>query len=208
MYRTIGVAVLNGAFGRMLRANWRFALVAFAPILLITVWLLLGSFVGILCMNLVAALGAPELVAKIVGSVTGVGGFASLLWLSEPISGLLLRCDEAASIDQFVNGKRPDWSQRLDTFANDVVGAVHEGKADEVLIVGHGFGAVLAINVLGRALARDGGLGPPRRARGAAHAWRQPARGRLQPGGQGLSQPAAAARERARYRLDRCAVAR
>ncbi len=159
MYRTIGVAVLNGAFGRMLRANWRFALIAFAPILLITVWLLLGSFVGLLCMNLVAALGAPELVAKIVGSVTGVGSFASLLWLSEPISGLLLRCDEAASIDQFVNGKRTDWSQRLDTFANDVVGAVHEGKADEVLIVGHGFGAVLAINVLGRALARDGGLG-------------------------------------------------
>jgi len=159
MYRTIGVAVLNGAFGRMLRTNWRFTLVAFAPILLITVWLLLGSFIGILCMNLVAALGAPELVAKIVGSVTGVGGFASVLWLSEPVSGLLQRCDEAASIDQFVNGKRPDWGQRLDAFANDVVGAVREGKADEVLIVGHGFGAVLAINVLGRALARDSGLG-------------------------------------------------
>jgi len=159
MYRTIGVAVLNGVFGRMLRTNWRFALVTFAPILLITVWLLAGSFVGILCMNLVAALGAPELVAKIVGSVTGVGGFASLLWLSEPISGLLQRCDEAASIDQFVNGKRPDWSQRLDAFAGNVVDAVHAGKADEVVIVGHGFGAVLAINVLGRALARDGALG-------------------------------------------------
>ncbi len=114
MYRTTGIALLNGAFGRMLRMNWRFALVAFSPILLITAWLLLGSFVGILCMNLVAALGAPEIVAKIVGGVTGVGGFASVLWLSEPVTGLLQRCDEAASIDEFVNGKRKDWSERMD----------------------------------------------------------------------------------------------
>jgi hypothetical protein len=159
MYRTTGVALLNGAFGRMLRTNWRFALVAFSPILLITAWLLLGSFVGILCMNLVAALGAPVLVSRIVGAVTGVGGFASLLWLTEPISGLLQRCDEAASIDEFVNGKRKDWSQRLDVFAGDVADAVRDSNADEAVIVGHGFGAVLAINMLGRALARDGALG-------------------------------------------------
>jgi pimeloyl-ACP methyl ester carboxylesterase len=159
IYRTTGIALLNGAFGRILRTNWRFALVAFFPILLITAWLLLGSFVGILCMNLVAALGAPALVAKIVGAVTGVGGFASLLWLSEPVTGLLQRCDEAASIDQFVNGKRRDWSERLDEFAADVAKAVRKSKADEIVIVGHGFGAVLAINVLGRALTRDGALG-------------------------------------------------
>lgn len=159
MYRTVGVAVLNGAFGRMLRTNRRFALVSFAPILLITLWLLIGSFVGILCMNLVAALGAPELVAKVVGTVTGFGGFASVLWLSEPLTGLMLRCDEAASIDQYVSGKRPDWSQRLDEFAGAVVDAARNGKADEIVVVGHGFGAVLAINVLGRALARDAGFG-------------------------------------------------
>lgn len=159
IYRTTGIALLNGAFGRILRKNWRFALVAIFPILLLTVWLWLGSFVGILCMNLVAALGAPALVAKIVGAVTGVGGFASLLWLSEPITGLLQRCDEAASIDQFVSGKRRDWSERLDAFAADVAKAVRASKADEVVIVGHGFGAVLAINVLGRALTRDDALG-------------------------------------------------
>jgi len=159
MYRTTGIALLNGAFGRMVRMNWRFALVAFSPIVLITAWLLLGSFVGILCMNLVAALGAPEIVAKIVGGVTGIGGFASVLWLSEPVTGLLQRCDEAASIDEFVNGKRKDWSERMDLFAADIADTVRASKADEVVIVGHGFGAVLAINVLGRALARDGALG-------------------------------------------------
>ncbi len=159
MYRTIGIAILNGAFGRMLRTNWHFALVAFSPILLITAWVLSGSFIGILCMNLVARLGAPELIAKFVGVVTGLGGFSSLLWLTEPFTGLLKRCDQAASIDEFINGKRKDWSQRLDTFAADVVDMVSDGKADEAVIVGHGFGAVLAINVVGRALTRDAALG-------------------------------------------------
>jgi hypothetical protein len=36
---------------------------------------------------------------------------------------------------------------------------VRDGKADEAVIVGHGFGAVLAINVIGRALTRDAALG-------------------------------------------------
>jgi hypothetical protein len=159
MYRTTGVAILNGAFGRMLKKNWRFAAISFVPIFLITALVLFGSFIGLLCMNLVIALRAPELVAKFVGVVTGLGGFGSLLWLTEPLTGLLKWCDEAASIDEFVNGKRKDWSQRLDAFASEVADAVSSSDADEVLVVGHGFGAVLAINVLGRALTRDAALG-------------------------------------------------
>lgn len=159
MYRTTGISLLNGAFWRMLKKNWRFAAIGFLPILLVTVLVLFGSFIGLLCMNLVLSLRAPELVAKFVGVVTGLGGFGSLLWLTEPLTGLLKWCDEAASIDEFVNGKRKDWSQRLDTFAGEVTNAVNGSDADEVLIVGHGFGAVLAINVLGRALTRDATLG-------------------------------------------------
>jgi hypothetical protein len=159
MYRTTGIALLNGAFGRMLKKNWRFAAVSFLPILLITALVLFGSFIGLLCMNLVIALRAPDLVAKFVGVVTGLGGFGSLLWLTEPLTGLLKWCDEAASIDEFVNGKRKDWSERLDLFAKEVAHAVRDSDADEALIIGHGFGAALAINVMGRALTRDPALG-------------------------------------------------
>jgi pimeloyl-ACP methyl ester carboxylesterase len=159
MYRTIGVAILNGAFRRMLRADWRFGLFAFLPLVLITVWILLGSFIGVLCMSLVATLGAPEIVSRIVGAVTGVGGFASLLWLTEPITMLLHRCDEAATTDQLINRKRKDIEQRMDMFARSVVDAVTASKADEVVIVGHSFGSVLAMEVLGRALVRKPELG-------------------------------------------------
>ena len=43
------------------KAHWRFGLFTLYPIVLMTVWLLLGAFVGTLCMKLVAALGAPAL---------------------------------------------------------------------------------------------------------------------------------------------------
>jgi pimeloyl-ACP methyl ester carboxylesterase len=159
MYRTIGVAILNGAFRRVLRADWRFGLFAFFPLVLITAWIFLGTFFGILCMNLVAGLGAPELVSKIVGSVTGAGGFASILWLTEPITRLLQRCDEAATTDQLVNRKRKDIEQRMDTLTSEAVDAVRKSNADEVVIVGHGFGSVLAIDLVGRALVREPALG-------------------------------------------------
>jgi hypothetical protein len=159
LYRTIGVAMLNGAFRRMLRAGWRYSLFALLPLALITAWIFFGTFFGVLCMNLVLQLRAPELVAKIVGSVTGIGGFASILWLTEPMTKLLQRCDAAATVDQIANRKRKDIDARLAAFAGDVVDAVRRSDADEVVITGHGLGAALAIDVLGRALIREPALG-------------------------------------------------
>ena len=159
MYRTTGVSMLNGAFGRIMRVNWRFALLSLAPLLLITFWILLGTFFGVLCMNLVAAMHAPEMVARTVGGVTGVGGFGSLLWLTEPLTRLLLRCDRAATTDQYANRKRPELEQRLYALAAAVVKAIAASKAEEAIVVGHGFGAVIAADVLARALGRDRLLG-------------------------------------------------
>jgi hypothetical protein len=72
---------------------------------------------------------------------------------------LLRRCDEAATTDQLINRKRKDIEQRLDLFAAAAVRAVAASNADEVVIVGHGFGSVLAVDLLGRALVRAPTLG-------------------------------------------------
>jgi hypothetical protein len=158
-YRTIGVSILNGAFRRMLRTDWRYGLFALAPLLTITSWIFFGTFFGVLCMNLVIRLGAPEVIARLVGSVTGVGGFASILWLTEQMTKLLQRCDAAATTDQLVNKKRKDIDARMATFASGVTDTVRKSDADEVVIVGHGLGAALAIDVLGRALIQEPDLG-------------------------------------------------
>ncbi len=159
MYRTTGVAVLNGVLRRVLLANWRYGAFALLPLLLITMWILLGSFFGVLCMALVARLGAPEFVARLVGGVTGVGGFASLLWLTEPVTWLLRRCDQAATTDQYINRKHKDFEQRLNAFGRTIGDIVRASNAEEVLFVGHGLGAAFAIDVVGRALTRDPALG-------------------------------------------------
>ncbi len=159
MYRTLGGAILNGGMTRIMRAHWRFGLFALYPFVLMTIWLLLGAFVGTLCMKLVASLGAPALVANLVGMVTGLGAFASMLWLTEQQTYLLYLCDDGISSHQFAHRQRPDWEERMELFAGAMVEAVRDSDADEVIVVGHSSGSFLAVDVLDRALTRDPALG-------------------------------------------------
>ena len=155
MYLAMGAALANGVVWRILKAHWRFGMFILYPLVLMTVWVLLGAVFGILCMQLVASLGAPVLVARIVGAVTGLGAFASMLWLTEPQTYLLYLCDDVVSTRQFAYRQRPDWEARMEAFAGEVVDAVCASKADEVVIVGHSSGSFLAVDVLDRALIRD-----------------------------------------------------
>jgi pimeloyl-ACP methyl ester carboxylesterase len=82
-----------------------------------------------------------------------------VLWLTERRTYLLYLCDDTASTYQFAHRQRPDWEERMETFAGYVVDAVAESEADEVVIVGHSSGSFLAIDVLDRALERDPDLG-------------------------------------------------
>jgi pimeloyl-ACP methyl ester carboxylesterase len=159
MYRVMGQLIVNGVIGRIMRAHWRFGLFVIFPPVLMTLWLALGATVGGLCMKLVASLGAPAGVQIFVAVVTGIGGFASLIWLTEPLTYLLYMCDDGVSTYQYATGKRPDWEERMEAFAGYVVDAMRASDADEVVVVGHSSGSFLAIDVLDRALARDPELG-------------------------------------------------
>ena len=155
MYRTMGNILVNGVVWRILKAHWRFGLFVLYPLVLTTFWLLLGAFVGTLCMKIVTALGAPTLVGNIVGTVTGLGAFASLLWLTEPRTYLLYLCDDSISTRAFARSERRDWEQRMEIFAGYVADAVRDSDADEAIILGHSSGSFLAVDVLDRALTRD-----------------------------------------------------
>ena len=159
MYRAIGIALFNGVVLRILKAHWRFGLFTIYPMVLMTVWLLLGALLGMLFMKVVADLGAPPLVANIVGLVTGLGSFSSILLLTESKTYLLYLCDDVVATQQFAHRQRPDWEERMDAFAGEVADAVRGSDADEVVIVGHSSGSFLAVDVLDRALARDPQLG-------------------------------------------------
>ena len=159
MYRSYTASLLSGVVPRLVKAHWRFGLFTLYPFVLMTLWIFLGVFVGALTMKLLLMLGAPALVARFVSMITGIGSFASLLWLTEKQTYLLYLCDDCASTYQFATRQRPDWERRMDAFAGYVVDAVAQSDADEVVIVGHSSGSFLAVDVLDRALARDPALG-------------------------------------------------
>ncbi len=159
MYRSYMASLLSGVVPRIVKAHWRFGLFTLYPFVLMTFWILLGVFAGALAMKLLLGLGAPLLVARFVAIVTGIGSFASLLWLTERQTYLLYLCDDGVSTYQFANRQRPDWEKRMEIFAGYVVDAVRHSDADEVVIVGHSSGSFLAVDVLDRALARDPALG-------------------------------------------------
>ena len=159
MYRSYLLAVLSGVVPRLVRAHWRFGLFTLYTFVLMSLWVLLGVAAGVLVGKLLLALGAPALVARTVGTIGGIGTFAAILWLTEKKTYLLYLCDDSVSTWQFANRQRPDWEERLETFAGYVVDAVRRSDADEVLIVGHSSGSFLAVEVLDRALTRDPALG-------------------------------------------------
>jgi hypothetical protein len=159
MYRSYMASLLSGVVPRIMKAHWRFGLFTLYPFVLMTFWIFVGVFAGVLAMKLLLGLGAPLLVARLVGVVTGIGSFGSLLSLTERQTYLLYLCDDSASTYQFATRQRPDWEERMETFAGYVVDAVRQSDADEVVIVGHSSGSFLAVDVLDRALARDPELG-------------------------------------------------
>lgn len=159
MYAATIRALLNGVIVRILKAHWRFGLFTLYTPLLMTLWLACGAAIGILASKLVAALGAPVPVPTMVGLVAAIGSFGSLLWLTESRTYLLYLCDDVVATDRFAHRQRPDWDERMATFAGYVADAVARSDADEVIVVGHSSGSFLAVDVLDRALARDPGLG-------------------------------------------------
>jgi hypothetical protein len=159
MYRVYALSLMSGVGTRIVKAHWRFGLFTLYPLVLMTLWLLLGAVAGVLAVKLLLVLGAPPVVARFVGIITGIGSFGSLLWLTEAKTYLLYLCDDSASTYQFAHRQRPDWERRMENFSGYVVDAVRQSDADEVVIVGHSSGSFLAVDVLDRALARDPALG-------------------------------------------------
>jgi hypothetical protein len=159
LYRTFTLTLLDGVVARIFHAHWRFGLFLFYPFVLMTFWLLLGGVVGLAAGQLATALGAPALAAAIAGAAAVVATFAALIRFTERQTYLLYLCDDGVSTYQFAHGRRPDWEERLDAFARQVVAEVRASDADEAVIIGHSSGSFLAIDVVDRAFQIDPELG-------------------------------------------------
>lgn len=137
---------LGGALWGYLRRAWRYALFFLYPAALIVA---LGALAGLLGLGTARLSGsAPAGVGATVAA--GIGLFA---WAGRALLLNHLLDDWIFSRD-YVHAPDPILEDRLDAAAGRVVEAAGSGAFDEVVVLGHSLGAVLAVDLVDRALAR------------------------------------------------------
>jgi hypothetical protein len=143
--------VLAGTLWRYLLTNWRYAVFFLYPFvmfgLLIAVAFLIGAFAFKITGSIPIAIGG------------GLFGFAALLagpWRWLQLGNLF---DDWIFSRQYIRSGNPEIERRLDRLAAELVAAASNSAADEILVIGHSLGAVLAVDLLDRALKLDPALG-------------------------------------------------
>src|SRR5262249_21175333 len=157
---------VTGTMFRYIFANQRYAIFFLFPILAVVLFAVGGWLAAHL---LTAVLGLEGISAAAAGIAVGVAVFLLLLrWPGgrprvQPVVGGLWRVqqllDDWICANDYLHGRRPDIDARLDRFAETLLARAREGAVDEIVVVGHSLGAMLVLDVLVRALARDADFG-------------------------------------------------
>jgi hypothetical protein len=143
--------VLVGALWRYLQTNWRYAGFFLYPFVMFGLLIAGALLIGVSAF-------------KITGSVpiaTGGGlvGFAAALagpWRWLHLGDLF---DDWIFSREYIRWGNSEIEQRLERLANELVAAARNFAADEILVVGHSLGAVLAVDLLDCALKLEPAFG-------------------------------------------------
>ncbi len=146
--------VANGTAGRYFARAWRAGLYLLYPYLYVAGFALVGWACGAWLAGYVEQTIASLLVEATVAALV----FAFLMRWQGRNRRIQHALDNWIFGLAYLRGRQHDLEQRLDEFAERLVACARSGKADEILVVGHSFGAALAVEVLARALARDSAL--------------------------------------------------
>jgi hypothetical protein len=139
--------VLSGTLWRYLRSNWRYAFFFLYPFvmsgLLIAVAFLIGVFAFKITGSIPIAIG---------GCLLGFAAVVAGPWRWLNLGDLF---DDWIFSREYIRSGNSDIEKRLDRLAAELVAAASNSAADEILVVGHSLGAVLAVDLLDRALKLD-----------------------------------------------------
>ena len=145
----------SGTLARYFSASHRYAFFCVAPLLQLALFVAIALVAGTL------AAGAL--------SLAGFGGALATLAIALVVFAVLLqwpgrrwRVDQALHdwifAREYMYGRRPDIEERLDAFAERLVEVARDPAVDEVLVVGHSLGAILALDLIDRAVKLEPSL--------------------------------------------------
>jgi hypothetical protein len=146
--------VVSGALRGYLRTNWHYAVFFLYPFVMFGALILVTFLIGVLALKTSGSIP--------VGIVVGVFLLAALLvgpWRWLHLDALF---DDWSFSREYV--RKGNWilEQRLDRLAAEIVAAANDSDADELLVIGHSLGAVLAVDLLDRTLTLDPAFGTRR----------------------------------------------
>jgi hypothetical protein len=147
--------IASGALRRYFAANWRYGSYFLYPMLMSAA---LAGCAGLFAYKLAVWSDLTGFRAVVVGLPLGISVFIGLLWLVGERLRILSLLDLWSFTYDYIRGSRPDIEERLDQFARLLVEHARARTADEIIIVGHSLGAMLAVDVASRALSLDPGF--------------------------------------------------
>jgi hypothetical protein len=148
--------IVTGTMFRYIVANQRYAIFFLFPIFSVVLFAVAGWIVARLTTGF---LGLDGVAAAALGVPLGVAVFLLLLrwpgrrWRVEQL------LDDWICAHAYIHGERPDIDARLELFAEALLAQTRDAALDEIVIVGHSLGAMLVLDVIVRALARDANFG-------------------------------------------------
>jgi hypothetical protein len=135
--------VFAGALWGYLRTNWRYAGFFLYP------FVTLGGLVAVTGFMGVYAWRANTTIPALIAIAVALAGFVIACWRWLHIGPLF---DDWIFSRAYIRWGDPIIEQRLDKIAHEIVAAAQGSDADELLVIGHSLGAVVAIDLLDRAL--------------------------------------------------------
>ena len=143
--------IIGGALWAYARTSWRYALFFLYPYLLLLIMVLTSCYAG--------ELAARATGSSAIGFVAAVLIFISLYFGPKRWTYLPLALDDWIFSRAYIRGLDPELERRLDAVADEIIAADGAQSVEEILLLGHSLGAMLAVDALDRALRRNPNLG-------------------------------------------------
>ena len=146
--------IWSGALWGYLRTNWHYAVFFLYP------FVMFGLFIAAACLAGTYAFHKSDSV--LLAAAASLFVFAALMlgpWRWLRLDTLF---DDWIFARDYIRAGNSNFEQRLDNIARAIVVAAQNSSVDEILVIGHSLGAVLAVDLLDRALNLNRALGTTR----------------------------------------------